>query len=148
MMDDFNSDNAKIDSALKAVAASVSAEEAARITAVNGRARIACGNYTGSGSESVSVYCGFRPKLFLVAKQDNSYGYSIAGPYNGAFGRDFQLYVEGASFIRGYLGGDSDGITTYSPNSTGINWRSNASGYQSHLAMNENGKTYCWVAVG
>lgn len=156
-MDDFNRDNANIDAAIQAETAArtaaIQAEAAARTaadTALSGRCKIVSGTYTGTGGSSVSIVCGFRPKLLLVAIYNSQYGYSISGPYSGNFGSGFQLYVEGANYLYTYVGGSTNGKTTYTPNATGISWSNSCSdsSYMGDLAMNSNGKTYCWVALG
>lgn len=141
---DFNGDNSKIDSQLKAVADSMAA-------AVSARARVASGSYSGSGSGSVNVYCGFQPKLFFVGRCDSSWKVNITGTYGGSFGRGFQLYLNGANSVSTFDGGDTNGTTNYSANSSGISWTNTcptSSSYYAAMAMNEVGGRYYWVAIG
>lgn len=145
MMDDFNADNARIDAALQAEAAARAAGDAA----LSGRCRIVSGAYTGTGGSSVSIVCGFRPKLLLVAFVYSN-GYAIAGPYSGEFGTGFQMYLDGANYINTYVGGSTSGKTIYAPSSNGLSWSSTCpdSSYVAQMAMNGNGKSYVWVALG
>ena len=80
--EEFNENSTKIDAAIKAVdakadtkadAAALTAETTARTSAINSltqavnqRAQVAAGYYTGNGAASRSIYTGFTPKAVLV----------------------------------------------------------------------------------
>ena len=70
LMENFNSDNAKVDAALKANADAIAAEAAARAEAVP---QFVTGSFTGTGEESVTKHysLGFRPKM-VVLRTDNT----------------------------------------------------------------------------
>ena len=79
---DFNEDNAKIDSALKDLAAEVAKKATtAALEALSKKlASMPClvtGTYTGDGTDSRLISLGFQPKALLVMREE---GYS-ARPY-------------------------------------------------------------------
>ena len=79
---DFNEDNAKIDSALKDLAAEVAKKATtAALEALSKKlAAMPClvtGTYTGDGTDSRLISLGFQPKALLVMREE---GYS-ARPY-------------------------------------------------------------------
>lgn len=69
-MDDFNSDNAKIDAALK-----VNADAIAAVGYVTG-------TYTGTGSYPRTVSLGFQPKAVVVTTNTGC----TSSPFGGVFG--------------------------------------------------------------
>ena len=90
MMDDFNADNLKVDSALAALGEAIAAAP-----------KIAVGSYTGSGSCGASsprtLTFAFQPKLVIVV--ENSWDYLKAGT----------ALISGQSLSAGIGGGTSSG---------------------------------------
>lgn len=68
MMSDFNSDNQKLDTALKTIANAV--ENKAEASALSALAatvsKITAGSYTGNGEESQTITLGFQPSAVLL----------------------------------------------------------------------------------
>ena len=90
MMDDFNADNLKVDSALAALGEAIAAAP-----------KIAVGSYTGSGSCGASsprtLTFAFQPKLVIVV--ENSWDYLKAGT----------ALISGQSLSAGIGGGTNSG---------------------------------------
>ena len=73
MMDDFNSDNAKIDAALKANADAIAA------------VGYVTGTYTGTGSYPRTISLGFQPKAVVLTTY-TGYTNNSGSPFGGVFG--------------------------------------------------------------
>ena len=81
LMEDFNSDNSKIDAALAGLEAGKAAQSslaalqssvAAAQSTANGRARAILGSYTGNGAETRSISVGASPKAVILSWDNNS----------------------------------------------------------------------------
>ena len=72
--DDFNADNAAIDTALKTVADAAAAAQ----SAVSGAVKLVTGSYTGNGAESRTINVGFAPKAVLLFTQQGQ-TYYVSG---------------------------------------------------------------------
>ena len=72
---DFNSDNAKIDAALKANADAITAESSERQAAIaaRGNCEVVCGAYTGDGAGSKTLTFSGKPVFVLVQPAEGSY---------------------------------------------------------------------------
>ena len=133
-MEDFNSDNAKIDAALKA------ATDAAAAAAA-GSAKVAWGSYVGNGNSgnkenATSITLSFEPKLLVVTG---------GGVLNGNNTNVTMFAVRGsASTI--FLAKNAE---LYDANSF---WEGNTVSwytiYSAKNQMNESGTTYYYVAIG
>ena len=103
MMDDFNADNLKVDSALAALGEAIAAAP-----------KIAVGSYTGSGSCGASsprtLTFAFQPKLVIVV--ENSWDYLKAGT----------ALISGQSLSAGIGGGTNSGACL----SLTVSWSGNS----------------------
>ena len=103
MMDDFNADNLKVDSALAALGDAIAAAP-----------KIAVGSYTGSGSCGASsprtLTFAFQPKLVIVV--ENSWDYLKAGT----------ALISGQSLSAGIGGGTNSGACL----SLTVSWSGNS----------------------
>ena len=82
LVEEFNSDNEKIDTALKGNAEAVAAETAAReaadtalrtAVAARGNCEVICGTYTGDGASSRTLTFNGKPLFVLVQPTDGNY---------------------------------------------------------------------------
>jgi hypothetical protein len=128
LREDFNADNAKIEAAL----------------ANAGNCKIAAGSYTGTGTsgswaKSNSLTFAFVPKLVII--KDNS-TYQQVGVFiwncNATVHSSNSTYT--AVF---YMTGSGVPMVKYEGNS--MSWFSNNNAVKQ---MNDNGKTYRWIAIG
>ena len=103
MMDDFNADNLKVDSALAALGEAIAAAP-----------KIAVGSYTGSGSCGASsprtLTFAFQPKLVIIV--ENSWDYLKAGT----------ALISGQSLSAGIGGGTNSGACL----SLTVSWSGNS----------------------
>ena len=103
MMDDFNADNLKVDSALAALGEAIAAAP-----------KIAVGSYTGSGSCGASsprtLTFAFQPKIVIVV--ENSWDYLKAGT----------ALISGQSLSAGIGGGTNSGACL----SLTVSWSGNS----------------------
>ena len=128
MMDDFNADNLKVDSALAALGEAIAAAP-----------KIAVGSYTGSGSCGASsprtLTFAFQPKLVIVV--ENSWDYLKAGT----------ALISGQSLSAGIGGGTSSGAClglTVSWSGNSVTWY----GPSAEKQLDVENCEYFYCAVG
>lgn len=128
MMDDFNADNLKVDSALAALGEAIAAAP-----------KIAVGSYTGSGSCGASsprtLTFAFQPKLVIVV--ENSWDYLKAGT----------ALISGQSLSAGIGGGTNSGACL----SLTVSWSGNSVtwyGPSAEKQLDVENCEYFYCAVG
>ena len=128
MMDDFNADNLKVDSALAALGEAIAAAP-----------KIAVGSYTGSGSCGASsprtLTFAFQPKLVIVV--ENSWDYLKAGT----------ALISGQSLSAGIGGGTNSGAClglTVSWSGNSVTWY----GPSAEKQLDVENCEYFYCAVG
>ena len=128
MMDDFNADNLKVDSALAALGDAIAAAP-----------KIAVGSYTGSGSCGASsprtLTFAFQPKLVIVV--ENSWDYLKAGT----------ALISGQSLSAGIGGGTNSGAClglTVSWSGNSVTWY----GPSAEKQLDVENCEYFYCAVG
>ena len=147
---DFNSDNAKIDAALKANADAVSAEAEARAAAVSSEAsaraaadaaltasipKVKVGTYTGDGGDSKTISVGFTPKAVLVLTRE---GQTITGT-------GIQFIHGGLAVTGGSVVYDGDTVLQIVSGGFTVHYKS-LSGYV--VNSNYNGTVFRYLAIG
>ena len=128
MMDDFNADNLKVDSALAALGEAIAAAP-----------KIAVGSYTGSGSCGASsprtLTFAFQPKLVIIV--ENSWDYLKAGT----------ALISGQSLSAGIGGGTNSGAClglTVSWSGNSVTWY----GPSAEKQLDVENCEYFYCAVG
>ena len=128
MMDDFNADNLKVDSALAALGEAIAAAP-----------KIAVGSYTGSGSCGASsprtLTFAFQPKLVIIV--ENSWDYLKAGT----------ALISGQSLSAGIGGGTNSGACL----SLTVSWSGNSVtwyGPSAEKQLDMENTEYFYCAVG
>ena len=128
MMDDFNADNLKVDSALAALGEAIAAAP-----------KIAVGSYTGSGSCGASsprtLTSAFQPKLVIIV--ENSWDYLKAGT----------ALISGQSLSAGIGGGTNSGAClglTVSWSGNSVTWY----GPSAEKQLDVENCEYFYCAVG
>ena len=127
MLEDFNADNLKVDSALAALGEAIAAAP-----------KIAVGSYTGSGSCGASsprtLTFAFQPKLVIVV--ENSWDYLKAGT----------ALISGQSLSAGIGGGTNSGAClslTVSWSGNSVTWYGPSA--EKQLDMENTGYFYCAI---
>ena len=133
LREDFNSDNAKLETALSEMAAQM---------AGFGNCRMAVGSYVGSGgkgpSSPVTLTFDFSPK-FLFVRGEN-YATSLYG-FSGWF-----LWCAGGDMAKpGMAGGSTSYPNVITANGNTISWYN---GYDAGYQLNAAQQTYYYVALG
>ena len=131
--EDFNADNAAVDAALAAIAASVGSA---------GNCRIATGSYTGDGkwgkSNPITLSMDFQPQWVMIAEC-------------GKNTNTKPLEIKTCILLRPLAGGTSTNGTALfvTWTDTSVSWYCYDDLENGMLAQNNyNGYLYCWVAVG
>jgi len=75
LREDFNADNAKLDTALDGLETRLAQQE--RVTYTDSRPQVAAGAFVGDGASSRLVNVGFRPKAVMVLEQYFEYIYNL-----------------------------------------------------------------------
>ena len=147
LMSDFNSDNSKIDTALKTQADAIADEAAARnalaqTVAAKGNCQIAYGTYTGSGtnddSHPNSLTFPFEPKLVVVQNQAWASG-EIASSM--MFDKVMMIMVRPLQ-VWYHCGGTYQNTITWTGNT--VRWWGNSP----ELQLNDANTVYSYVALG
>ena len=135
LMEDFNSDNQKIDAALKANADAVTELEEGKADAAD-VPRIITGSYTGTGAAgSVHYTVGAKPRLLFLAVMSSRSGAHYCGLLAGE-GFYLPFYSSGGETGKtGFITFTDDGFTMNHPSS----W--------TEYGFNRSGVTYRYVAV-
>ena len=138
---DFNSDNSKLDAAIKSVAdtaASAQSAASAAQSAVSSAAKLAAGSYVGDDAESRTISVGFTPKAVLVCDE--------AGRMCGenVMAGD-QFYYGGMAVTGGAL--SIDGHTLLEVVSGGFTVHSFSDG-STYGEINTEGSSYRYLALG
>ncbi len=143
---DFNEDNAKLDAALTAKAASSDVSALARRVAaleaaVAGVPKIKTGTYAGDGQGSRVISLGFTPKAVLVLTRSGRVSYSGSNESYTLGG----LAVSGSSLID-YMDQDALAVTSGGFTvSTRDGW---SAGTHYHTDLNGQGQRYHYIAIG
>ena len=140
LMDDFNADNLKIDSALNALAATVSGHTAT--LGQKGNCKIAYSNYTGTGSFGAAsprtLTLPFTPLLVIIQNEAGAMGDSQDSDY---FDYRQMILVRPVKQYRMTFG-RSIVYVSWSGNS--VSWYGDSDTAQ----MNATGRLYHYVAIG
>ncbi len=137
-MDDFNSDNAKIDAAIA------------------GRARVQSGSYVGTGTAGAdhknSITFAFAPKLVMIYRADGYGGTIRKGEEYACFASN--LKVRYCSYGNSsYVSGDTEYFAqcvSWSADGKTLYWYYDISGCTGlqDRQYNTSGTTYYWIAIG
>ena len=87
LMEDFNADNAKLDTALKAEANTRAAAVNAINATLSGMVRLKAGSYTGDGAATRTISVGFTPKaVFVILVSGYTYAFGDGNFLSAAYG--------------------------------------------------------------